>query len=75
MVVEGIVLGTIFLGRESKWIHKDKTHYNVGSPKIGIGSEKLFGYIGFNHRFVNGYLKITKSLCSLLEKDVEFHFL
>ncbi|MDV3191306.1 MAG: RNase H-like domain-containing protein, partial [Candidatus Phytoplasma australasiaticum] len=57
----------------------------VGKAKVGVienipppisvkGIHSFLGHAGFYRRFIKDFSKISKSLCSLLEKDVPFKF-
>ena len=76
MVTEGIVLG-----------HKiSSTRLEVDKAKVLVietlmphntvkGIRRFFlGHVGFYRRFVKDFLKISRPLCGLLEKDAQFEF-
>nr|XP_009791098.1 PREDICTED: uncharacterized protein LOC104238442 [Nicotiana sylvestris] len=44
-------------------------------PPISVkGIRSFLGHVGFYHRFIKDFLKISYPLCRLLEKDVAFKF-
>ena len=75
MVTEGIVLG-----------HKISTDgLEVDQAKIVVietlmppttvkGIRSFLGHAGFYKRFIKDFLKISRPLCRLLEKDANFDF-
>ena len=38
------------------------------------GVRSFLGHAGFYRRFIKDFSKVSKPLCSLLEKDAPFHF-
>src|SRR5262245_45321222 len=75
MVKEGIVLGH----RVSRYgIEVDKTKIEtvekLPPPLTVKGIRSFLGHAGFYRRFIKDFSKISKPLCSLLEKDTPFHF-
>ncbi|KAL4284813.1 hypothetical protein GQ457_16G018090 [Hibiscus cannabinus] len=75
MVDEGIVLGHKI---SSKGMEVDKAKIEVISklppPTIVKGISSFLGHAGFYRRFIEDFSKITKPLCSLLEKGRQFEF-
>jgi hypothetical protein len=75
MVKQGIVLGHVIFERG---IEVDKVKVEAVeklSPLTDIKSLRSFlGHAGFYRRSIKDFLKITKSLTNLLQKDVPFDF-
>ncbi|XP_021834473.1 uncharacterized protein LOC110774242, partial [Prunus avium] len=75
MVQEGIVLGHKI---SAKGIEVDKakidTIEKLPPPTTVKGIRSFLGHAGFYRRFIQDFSKITKPLCNLLLKDVEFNF-
>ncbi|KAL4368360.1 hypothetical protein GQ457_05G027440 [Hibiscus cannabinus] len=75
MVDEGIVLGHKI---SSIGMEIDKAKIEVISklppPTTVKGIRSFLGHAGFYRRFIEDFSKITKPLCSLLEKDKQFEF-
>ena len=75
MVTEGIVLGhkisTVGLEVDQAKISLIKT---LVPPTIVKGIGSFLGHAGFYRRFIQGFLKIARPLCRLLEKDAKFEF-
>ena len=45
------------------------------SPPTNVkGIRSFLGHAGFYRRFINDFSKISKPLCNLLNKDIEFNF-
>ena len=53
---------------------KDSNDREIATPGLGQKREKLSRHANFYRRFIKDFSKITKPLCSLLEKDVKFEF-
>ncbi|XP_022873478.1 uncharacterized protein LOC111392376 [Olea europaea var. sylvestris] len=75
MVQEGIVLGHRI---SRKGIEVDKAKIQVieklPPPTSVKGIRSFLGHAGFYRRFIKDFSKITKPLCSLLEKNTQFDF-
>ncbi|KAL4297029.1 hypothetical protein GQ457_12G014460 [Hibiscus cannabinus] len=75
MVDEGIVLGHKI---SSKGMEVDRAKIEVISklppPTTVKGIRSFLGHAGFYRRFIEDFSKITKPLCSLLEKGRQFEF-
>ncbi|KAL8091615.1 hypothetical protein AgCh_034028 [Apium graveolens] len=75
MVRQGIILGHKV---SRKGLEVDKAKVGVIEnlpPLISVkGIRSFFGHAGFYRRFIKDLSKISKPLCSLLEKDVPFKF-
>ncbi|XP_022892004.1 uncharacterized protein LOC111406872 [Olea europaea var. sylvestris] len=75
MVQEGIILGHRI---SHKRIEVDKAKIQVieklPSPPSVKGIMSFLGHVEFYRRFIKDFLKITKPLCSLLEKNTPFDF-
>lgn len=75
MVQEWIILGQKVSARGME-VDKAKleTIENLPPPTSVKGVRSFLGHAGFYRRFIKDFSKITKPLCSLLEKDVPFRF-
>jgi hypothetical protein len=75
MVMQGIVLGHVISERGIK-VDKAKVEtVEQLPPPTGVKSLRSFlGHAGFYRRFIKDFLKITKHLTQLLQKDVAFDF-
>ena len=75
MVIEGIVLGhkTSVVGLEVDQA-KIVVIKTLMSPTTVKGIRSFLGHVGFYRRFIKDFLKISRPLCSLLEKDAKFDF-
>ncbi|KAL5554884.1 hypothetical protein UlMin_037120 [Ulmus minor] len=75
MVQEGIVLGHRI---SAKGIEVDRAKVEVieklPPPTTVKGVRSFLGHAGFYRRFIKDFSKITKPLCSLLIKNVQFDF-
>ena len=75
MVRQGIILGHMV---SNKVLEVDKAKVGVIEnlpPPISIkGIRSFLGHVRFYRRFIKDFSKISKPLCSLLEKDVTFKF-
>ena len=75
MVKEGIVLGHIISGRG---IEVDKVKIDVmrslQSPRSVREIRAFLGHVGFYRRFIKDFSKISRPLCRLLQKEIEFDF-
>lgn len=73
MVQEGVVLGHVI---SSKGIEVDKAKIeiisNLPPPTSVKGVRSFLGHAGFYRRFIKDFSKLSRPLCSLLAKDVEF---
>ena len=71
MVQQGIVLGHIV---SAQGIQVDKAKIDLVRslpPPTTVREVRSFlGHAGFYRRFIKDFLKITRPLCSLLQKDV-----
>jgi hypothetical protein len=75
MVQEGIVLGHR-ISREGIEVDKAKIQIieKLPPPTSVKGIRSFLGHAGFYRRFIKDFSKITKPLCSLLEKNNTFDF-
>ena len=48
----------------------EKLHYPINVK----GVRSFLGHVGFYRQFIKDFLKISKPLCKLLEKDSSFYF-
>jgi hypothetical protein len=75
MVKQGIVLGHVI---SERGIELDKAKVETVEklpPPTDVKYLRSFlGHVGFYRRFINDFLKITKPLTHLLQKDVAFDF-
>ncbi|GKE39109.1 reverse transcriptase domain-containing protein [Tanacetum coccineum] len=75
MVKEGIVLGHKI---SKKGIEVDKAKIDVivklPHPTTVKGIKSFLGYAGFYHRFIKDFLKISRPMTHLLEKNTPFIF-
>ena len=75
MVKQGIVLGHII---SSKGIEVDKAKVEVirdlPPPRTVRDIRSFLGHAGFYRRFIKDFLKISRPLCLLLQKDKAFVF-
>ncbi|GJZ39636.1 reverse transcriptase domain-containing protein [Tanacetum coccineum] len=72
MVKKGIMLGHKVSGAG---LEVDKSKVNVFSPPTNVkGIRSFLGHAGFYRRFIKDFLKITRPLTKLLEKDTPFEF-
>ena len=75
MVQEGIVLGHKI---SKKGIEVDRAKvYAIAKlpPPLNVkGIRSFLGHAGFYRRFIKDFFKITRPLCTLLEKDTPFSF-
>ncbi|KAK0591059.1 hypothetical protein LWI29_035067 [Acer saccharum] len=75
MVKEGIVLGHIISGRG---IEVDKAKVDVMKslqfPRSVREIRAFLGHAGFYRRFIKDFSKISRPLCRLLQKEIEFDF-
>ena len=73
MVCQGIVLGHIV---SSKGMEVDKSKIdliaNLPIPKTVRDVRSFLGHAGFYRRFIKDFSSISRPLCNLLQKDVEF---
>ena len=75
MVQEGIVLGHKISARGIKVDRAKIEIIEKLSPPTNVkGVRSFLGHAGFYRRFIKDFSKITKPLCNLLNKDVEFNF-
>jgi hypothetical protein len=75
MVQEGIILGHK-VSKKGLEVDKAKleTIENLPPPTSVKGIRSFLGHAGFYRRFIKDFSKITKPLCTLLEKDTPFRF-
>ena len=75
MVQEGIVLGHK-VSKNDIEVDKAKIDVidNLPPPTSVKGIRSFLGHAGFYRRFIKGFSKVAKPLCSLLEHDKHFHF-
>ena len=75
MVKSGIVLGHVI---SEKGIEVDKAKIEVMKslppPRSVKDIRSFLGHARFYRRFIKDFSKITRPLCTLLQKDVEFKF-
>ncbi|KAJ9535703.1 hypothetical protein OSB04_un001141 [Centaurea solstitialis] len=75
MVNKGIVLGHVI---SEKGIEVDKAKIDVIKslpyPSSVRDVRSFFGHAGFYRRFIKDFSKITRPLCELLHKEVDFDF-
>ncbi|CAN6547298.1 unnamed protein product [Malus baccata var. baccata] len=73
MVQQGVVLGHVI---SSKGIKVDKAKIDIISKlphsTLVKGVRSFLGHAGFYRRFIKDFSKISRPLCALLAKDVEF---
>ncbi|CAL9029388.1 unnamed protein product [Prunus brigantina] len=73
MVQQGLVLGHVI---SSRGIEVDKAKIDIISklppPTSVKGVRSFLGHAGFYRRFIKDFSKISRPLCALLSKDVEF---
>jgi hypothetical protein len=75
MVQEGIVLGHIVSKRGIK-VDRAKVELIENLP-LSTSMKQIrsfLGHAGFYRRFIKDFSKISRPLCSLLAKDIPFHF-
>ena len=75
MVHEGIVLGHIVSKRGIE-VDKAKVELieNLPPPTLVKQICSFLGHAGFYRCFIKDFSKISRPLCSLLAKDIPFHF-
>lgn len=75
MVQEGTILGHK-VSKKGLKVDKAKleTNEKLPPPTSVKGVRSFLGHAGFYRRFIKDFSKITKPLCSLLEKDAQFNF-
>ena len=75
MVDQGLILGHIV---SSKGLEVDKAKIDVIKtlpyPNSVREVRSFLGHAGFYRRFIKDFSKISRPMCHLLEKDVEFEF-
>ena len=75
MVTQGIVLGHVV---SSRGIEVDKAKIevmkNLPPPKTTKDIRSFLGHAGFYRRFIKDFSKISRPLCTLLQKEMEFMF-
>ena len=75
MVTEGIVLGHRI---SIAGLEVDQTKVSMIEtlmpPNTVKGIRSFLGHAGFYRRFIKDFLKISRPLCRLLEKDAKFEF-
>ena len=75
MVTEGIVLGHKIFAAGSE---VDQAKVYVIETLMPLNTVKgiisFLGHVGFYRRFIKDFLKISRPLCRLLEKDAKFEF-
>ena len=72
---EGIVLGHI-ISRRGIEVDRAKVELieNLQPPTSMKQIRSFLGHAGFYQRFIKDFSKISRPLCSLLAKDIPFHF-
>jgi hypothetical protein len=75
MVQEGIVLGHIVSKRGIE-VDRAKVELieNLPPPTSVKQTRSFLGHAEFYQRFIKDFSKISRPLCSLLAKDIPFHF-
>jgi hypothetical protein len=75
MVQEGIVLGHIVSKRGIE-VDRAKVELieNLPPPNLVKQTRSFLGHAEFYQRFIKDFSKISRPLCSLLAKDIPFHF-
>ena len=75
MVTEGIVLGhKIYAARLEVDQAKVSIIKTLLQPTTAKGIRSFLGHVGFYKTFIKDFLKISRLLCRLLEKDAKFDF-
>ena len=75
MVIEGIVPGhNIYVAGLEVDQAKIFVIRTLMPPTTVMGVKSVLGHAGFYRRFMKDFFKITRSLCTLLEKDAKFEF-
>ena len=75
MVTEGIVLvHKIYVARLEVDHAKVVVINTLRPPTTVKGIRSFLGHVGFYKRFIKDFLKISRPLCRLLEKDANFDF-
>ena len=75
-----MVTGSIVLGHKISTIGLEVDQANVSiietllPPTTVKGIRSFLGHAGFYKRFIKDFLKISRPLCRLLEKDAKFDF-
>ena len=76
MVTEGIVLGHKISQRGIEVDDvKVETIAKLPPPSLMKAVRNFLGHAGFYRRFIKDFLKISRPLTRLLEKDVDFHLI
>ena len=75
MVIEGIVLGHK-ISTDGLEVDQAKIAFikTLMSPTTVKGIRSFLGHAGFYRRFIKYFSKISRPLCTLLEKDAKFDF-
>ena len=75
MVTEGIVLGHK-ISAAGLEVDKEKVAIikTLMPPTTVKGIRSFLGHVGFYRRFIKDFLKVSRPLCRLLEKDAKFYF-
>ena len=63
-----------YLYGEKCFIYTDHKSLKYFPPTIVKGIRSFLGHAGFYRRFIKDFLKISRPLCRLLEKDANFNF-
>ena len=75
MVIEGIVLGHKISVAGLEVNQAKFVVIKTIKPPITVkGIRNILGHVGFYRRFIKDFLKSSRPLCRLLEKDANFDF-
>nr|KAJ0214370.1 hypothetical protein LSAT_V11C400225310 [Lactuca sativa] len=75
MVSQGLILGHIW-SKKGIELHKAKIDViqNLPYPTCVWEVRSFLGHAGFYRRFIKDFSKITRPMCQLLQKEVDFEF-